>query len=190
MINNQVSKFRNNGLPASRVREGGGRQPLTAETDPESSGTSAASLWKIFWARRRLIAEWGLVCSAVEFLTSFAQCPLYRATICRAPLYRRKKCVVEAKLTQLQAELLQAQADRIRRQSTYELAEKTTPEGLAELTESGPIREYEFKLNDARQQLATAQFLYTPNQEREHGFRDACRQRGGVRSRGSADSSV
>jgi polysaccharide biosynthesis transport protein len=74
-----------------------------------------------------------------------------------------KNSVAEAKLTQLQAELSQAQADRIRKQSTYELAEKTTPEGLAQLTENGPIHEYELRLNDARQQLAQAQSLYTPH---------------------------
>jgi polysaccharide biosynthesis transport protein len=74
-----------------------------------------------------------------------------------------KNSVAEAKLKQLQAELTQAQADRMLKQSKYELVNKATPEGLAQLTENGPIRDYELKLADARQQLAQAQSLYTPN---------------------------
>jgi capsular exopolysaccharide synthesis family protein len=74
-----------------------------------------------------------------------------------------KNSVAEAKLKQLQSQLSDAQGDRMTKQSKYELVTKTTPEGLAQLTDNGPLRDYELKLTDARQQLAEAASLLTPN---------------------------
>ncbi len=337
MINNRISKFRNNGFPANRADDNWGPGVFDSIANPESAGNLTASLWKLVWPRRKFIFGWGLACGSVAFFVSLFQAPLYRAKasleidalnynflqlsdidpvnrggnttpdsylqtqldelLSNALLERvamrlhmvekyrptarlgfldyvrekiglpppapetpkgmavaeirsnldiaasrgashvvtieytshdpqfaadfantladefieqgaelrlssvqrlkewltresehlrtklqssedelqkygqsagllftdEKNSVAEAKLTQLQAELSQAEADRMRQQSTYELAEKTTPEGLAQLTESGPVRDYEFKLNDVRQQLAQAKSLYTPN---------------------------
>lgn len=336
MINNQVSKFRNNGLPANRAEDNWGPGAFDSRAKPESGGNVTAGLWKLLWPSKRLILGCGLACGAVAFFTSIFQPPLYRANtsieietlnynflqlsdidpvsrggntpdaylqtqldeltsnallervatrLHMAEKYRPsnklgfldyvrekiglpppapatpkemavaeirsnldiaagrgasrvvtieytsrdpqfaadfantlasefieqgadlrlssvqrlkewltresehlrtklqasedelqkygqsagllftndKSSVAEAKLTQVQAELSQAQADRIRKQSTYEMAEKTTPEGLAQLTESGSVGQYELRLNDVRQQLAQARSLYTPN---------------------------
>ncbi len=74
-----------------------------------------------------------------------------------------KNSVAEGKLKQLQGELSSAQADRISKQSKYELLSKASPEGLGQLTDNAGLREYESKLADGRQQLADAEALYTPN---------------------------
>ncbi len=335
MINNQVSKFRDNGLPVNRAENSWGPSTFDSRVNPESGGNLTASLWKLLWPRKKLILGCGLACGAVAFFTSLRQPSLYRAKtsieiealnynflqisdvdpvsrgttpdsylqtqldeltsnallervatrLHMVEKYRptaklgfldyvrekiglpppapetpkemavgeirgnleiaasrgashvvtieytshdpqfaadftntladefieqgaelrlssvqrlkewltresehlrtklqasedelqkygqsagllftdEKNSVAEAKLTQLQAELSQAEADRMRRQSTYEMAERTTPEGLAQLTENGPVRDYEMRLNDVRQQLAQAKSLYTPN---------------------------
>jgi polysaccharide biosynthesis transport protein len=337
MINNQISKFRNSGLPPRRREDSHGFDSFDERNNLESSATPNASFWKILWPRKRLILGCGLACGTVAFLTSLFQPALYRARVSleiqdlnynflqlsdidpvsrgagqgdsymqtqldeltssailsrvaarlhMTAKYRptaakpglfdyvrekmglsrpavetpkelavseirsnlsiapargtsrvvtieytshdpqfaadfantladefieqgvelrmssvqhlrdwltreldhlrtklqssedelqkygqssgllftdEKNSVAEAKLKQLQEELSQAQADRMLKQSKYELADKATPEGLAQLMENGPIREYELRLADTRQQLAQAKSLYTPN---------------------------
>jgi capsular exopolysaccharide synthesis family protein len=65
-----------------------------------------------------------------------------------------KDSVAEEKLMQLQAELSKAQADRVARQSKYELATSTPPESLPEILDDSALRDYQSKISDLRRQLA------------------------------------
>jgi polysaccharide biosynthesis transport protein len=70
--------------------------------------------------------------------------------------------VAETKLKQVQAELSKAQADRITKQSTYELISKADPDSLGDIAGNARLQEYQIKLTDLRRQLADAQALMTP----------------------------
>ncbi|HVW83466.1 MAG TPA: polysaccharide biosynthesis tyrosine autokinase [Bryobacteraceae bacterium] len=74
-----------------------------------------------------------------------------------------KDNVAEAKLKQLQDELSKAQADRIERQSHHEIVARADARAAAELLDSGPLRDYQIKLADARQKLAELEAIYTAN---------------------------
>ncbi|MEI9973833.1 MAG: hypothetical protein WDO73_18335 [Ignavibacteriota bacterium] len=63
------------------------------------------------------------------------------------------------KLRQLQSELTAAEADRMRKQSQYELA--STQDSVV-FASDGPAREYEVKLTDLRRQLAQLSTTMTP----------------------------
>jgi capsular exopolysaccharide synthesis family protein len=65
-----------------------------------------------------------------------------------------KNNVAEEQFQQLQGELSKAQADRITKQSKYELASTTVPESLPEVLDDPTLREYQVKLTDLRRQLA------------------------------------
>jgi succinoglycan biosynthesis transport protein ExoP len=65
------------------------------------------------------------------------------------------------KLRQLQSELTAAEADRMHKQSQYELAAASSKDSMAFLSE-GPAREYEVKLTDLRRQLAQLSTTMTP----------------------------
>ena len=69
--------------------------------------------------------------------------------------------VAEEKLRQLQAELSKAEADRITKQSRFELAKTSPPESLSEILDHGPLREYQLKLTDLRRELAELNSTYT-----------------------------
>ena len=65
-----------------------------------------------------------------------------------------KDNIAEEKLRQLQEELSKAQADRVARQSKYELASTSPPESLPEVLDDKTLGEYQVKLTDLRRQLA------------------------------------
>ena len=65
-----------------------------------------------------------------------------------------KDNVAEEKLRQLQEELSKAQADRVDKQSKYELASTAPPESLPEVVDNPTLKEYQVKLIDLRRQLA------------------------------------
>ena len=65
-----------------------------------------------------------------------------------------KDNVVEEELRQLQEELSKAQADRIAKQSKYELASTTSPESLPEVLDDATLKDYQVKLTDLRRQYA------------------------------------
>lgn len=69
--------------------------------------------------------------------------------------------LAQDKIRQLQSELTAAEADRMHRQSQYELASTSSPESLTFLAD-GPAREYEVKLTDLRRQLAQLSATMTP----------------------------
>ncbi|MBI3665301.1 MAG: polysaccharide biosynthesis tyrosine autokinase [Acidobacteria bacterium] len=73
-----------------------------------------------------------------------------------------KENVVEEKLKQLQDELSKAQAERISKQSQYEIASSSPAESLPEVLDNGPLREYQVRLAELRRQLAELSFSLTP----------------------------
>jgi succinoglycan biosynthesis transport protein ExoP len=74
-----------------------------------------------------------------------------------------KDNVAEEKLRQLQEELSKAQADRVARQSTYELASTAPPESLPEVLDDATLKDYQVKLTDLRRQLAEISSSLTPS---------------------------
>ncbi len=73
-----------------------------------------------------------------------------------------KSSVAEEKLRQLQQELSKAQADRVLKQSSYELAAAQTSGTLPELYDSVALRDYQAKLVDLRRQRAELSSTMTP----------------------------
>ena len=67
--------------------------------------------------------------------------------------------VSEQRLSQLQAELLRAQAERITMQSRFELVTTRPPDELSEMID--PVN-YQIQRNDLRQRLAELETTYTP----------------------------
>lgn len=65
-----------------------------------------------------------------------------------------KDNVAEEKLRQLQEELSKAQADRVTKQSKYELASKESPESLPDVLDDATLKEYQVKLTDLLRQRA------------------------------------
>jgi len=70
--------------------------------------------------------------------------------------------VAEAKLKQLQDELSRAQADRMAKQSRFELLKQTPTDSLPDVLDTSPLRDYQVKLTDLRQQLAERRSLLAP----------------------------
>jgi len=75
---------------------------------------------------------------------------------------KEKRNVSEEKLRQLQEELSKAQADRIARQSRYEMAQSAQPETLPDVLNDNSLREYQSKLTDLRRQEAELSATYRP----------------------------
>lgn len=75
---------------------------------------------------------------------------------------KEKQNVSEEKLRQLQQELSKAQADRISRQSRYEMAQTAAPETLPNVLNDNALREYQSKLTDLRRQEAELSATYRP----------------------------
>ena len=73
-----------------------------------------------------------------------------------------KNSVAETRLKQLQEELSKAQADRMFKQSTYELVSKASPDALGQMVGNKSFDDYQIKLTDLRRQLAEAQALMKP----------------------------
>lgn len=75
-----------------------------------------------------------------------------------------KKSVAEEKLLQLQESLSKAQADRIEKQSRYEMAAQAPTETLSDVLNDSSLREYQIKLTDLRRQRSDLITVYTANQ--------------------------
>jgi capsular exopolysaccharide synthesis family protein len=73
-----------------------------------------------------------------------------------------KQNVSEEKLRQLQQELSKAQADRIAKQSRYELAQSAAPETLPDVLNDTTLRDYQTKLTDLHRQEAELGAVYKP----------------------------
>ena len=66
------------------------------------------------------------------------------------------------KLQQVQQELSAATADRIAKQSRYELAQNSPPDSLPDVLNDAALRETQAKINDLRRQIADMSAVYTP----------------------------
>ena len=72
-----------------------------------------------------------------------------------------KESVAEQRLRQLQMELSRAEADRISKQSRFELATTSLLESLPDILDNGPLGTYQLKLTDLRRQLAELSASFT-----------------------------
>jgi len=72
-----------------------------------------------------------------------------------------KNSLSEERLRQLQADLGRAQANRLARQSRYEMARTSSPEALPEVLNDGSLRGYQAKLTDLQRQLAELGTTFT-----------------------------
>ena len=72
-----------------------------------------------------------------------------------------KESVAEQRLRQLQLELSKAEADRIGKQSRFEIANTSLPESLPDILDNGPLATYQLKLTDLRRQLAELSARFT-----------------------------
>src|SRR5437870_10096220 len=74
-----------------------------------------------------------------------------------------KENVAEERLRQLQAEALRASADRVAKQSQFELLKNATPDSLPEVIDDKTLTDYQSKLTDLRRQIADLSFNLMPN---------------------------
>jgi polysaccharide biosynthesis transport protein len=72
-----------------------------------------------------------------------------------------KDNLAEQQLRQLQEELGKATADRIAKQSKYELASKTPPDSIADVLDDPVLRDDQSKLTDLRRQAAELRYAFT-----------------------------
>jgi len=70
--------------------------------------------------------------------------------------------VAEERLHQLQADLSEAQADRVAKQSKYEVAKSAPVESLPQVLDDGTLRDLQSKLTELRSQLAELKVSLTP----------------------------
>lgn len=73
-----------------------------------------------------------------------------------------KNNVAEDRLRQLQEELSKAQADRVAKQSRYELALRGHPEALPDVMDDPTLKDYQIELTTLRRQLAELTASFTP----------------------------
>lgn len=73
-----------------------------------------------------------------------------------------KDNIAEQRLKQLQEELSRAQADRIARQSRFEMASNATAESLPDVLDDASLKDIQSKLTDLRRQLADLSSSLTP----------------------------
>jgi len=73
-----------------------------------------------------------------------------------------KSNVSEDKLRQLQQELSTAQADRIAKQSRYEMAQSSSPDALPDVLNDTGLRETQAKITELRSQIADLSTTFTP----------------------------
>ncbi|HEY3454272.1 MAG TPA: polysaccharide biosynthesis tyrosine autokinase [Bryobacteraceae bacterium] len=73
-----------------------------------------------------------------------------------------KTSVSEEKLRQLQQELSAATAERIARQSRYEMAQHSSPDALPDVLNDDGLRNVQSKITDLRRQVAQLSATYTP----------------------------
>jgi capsular exopolysaccharide synthesis family protein len=69
--------------------------------------------------------------------------------------------VAQQRLTQVQSELLQAQANRVSKESVYETAANSPPEALPQVLDDPTLRDYQVRLADLQKQYADLMAVYT-----------------------------
>ncbi|MGO4881128.1 MAG: GumC family protein [Bryobacteraceae bacterium] len=73
-----------------------------------------------------------------------------------------KTSVEEDKLRSLQKDLLQAQSDRVSKESKYEMAASSPPEALPDVLDDSALRDDETNLTELRRKLAELRIALTP----------------------------
>jgi len=74
-----------------------------------------------------------------------------------------KQTVSEEKLRQVQAELSRAQADRVEKQSRFEIARTATPDTLPEVLNDSSLRALDANLTELRRKEAEMEVTFTPD---------------------------
>ena len=145
---------------------------LCDSTDPQLAADFANTLTSEF-IEQNLEARWQTTQHTGEWLTrqmgdvriklekSEEQLQSY-ARLTGLLFTSEKDNAAELRLRQLQEELSKAQADRIAKQSRFELASTSSPESLPEVLDDGSLKDYQGKLTDLRRQLAELSSSYTP----------------------------
>ncbi len=77
-----------------------------------------------------------------------------------------KDSTAEERLRQLQVELLRAQADRVVKQSSFELANSAPPESLPQVMEDSTLKSYQEQLTTLRRDLAKLSTQFTPESQK------------------------
>jgi polysaccharide biosynthesis transport protein len=77
-----------------------------------------------------------------------------------------KDNVPEEKLKELQAELSKANAERVEKQSVYEIATSSPAESIPQVIDNERLSGYQVKLADLRRNLAELRSIYTPDHPR------------------------
>jgi capsular exopolysaccharide synthesis family protein len=73
-----------------------------------------------------------------------------------------RETLAQEKLRELQNELARAQAERVSKQSVYELSSSAPPDSLPMVLDNAHLREYQVRLEDLRRQLAELSSTLTP----------------------------
>lgn len=141
--------------------------------DPEVAANVANTLADEFieqnldnrWKARQRIAKWlsreletlkGNLEKAADDLRTYA-----RAT---GLIFNQQESsnVAQDRLRQVQEEFSRAQAERVTRQSKYEMAMKSSPESLPDVLDDGPLRDAQVKLTELRRQMAELNSTFQP----------------------------
>jgi len=73
-----------------------------------------------------------------------------------------KTSVSDEKLSDLEKQVLQAQAERMAKQSKYEMAKNSPPEALPDVLDDDALRQYEASLTELQRQYAQLRISFTP----------------------------
>jgi capsular exopolysaccharide synthesis family protein len=73
-----------------------------------------------------------------------------------------RETLAQEKLRELQTELARSQADRVSKQSVYEMSSANSPDSLPMVLDNGYLRDYQVRLEDLRRQLAELSSTLTP----------------------------
>jgi polysaccharide biosynthesis transport protein len=170
-------------------------------TDPKTAADFANALGEAFvlhnvearWSASQRAGDWlggqlGSTRAKLESLEAELQSYASRVGLL---FTSDKESVADEKLRQLQAELSKAQADRMARQSSYEIAITTGPEALPEALDSQQLNEYQLRLSELRRQFAELNLTLTPTHYRivrlkaqiDELERTIARQRGNISNR-------
>jgi capsular exopolysaccharide synthesis family protein len=133
-------------------------------TDPELASNFANTLAEEF-IDQNLEARWLMTQRTGEWLSGQLEDMRIKLERAEAKLqdYARRSGLLytseegnlaEQRLQQRQQALSEAQADRIRKQSRFELASKTDPQTLPDVLNDSSLREYQSKLTELRRQQA------------------------------------
>ena len=166
-IHEQLSAYLDGELPQAQV----GRLQEAICGDPQLAADFANTL-ATEYIEQNLEARWKTTQHTGEWLTrqmedlriklekSEEQLQNY-ARLSGLQFTSEKDNAAELKLKQLQEELSKAQADRIAKQSRYELAAGASPESLSEVLDDSSLRDHQAKLRELRQQMAELTTSFT-----------------------------